>query len=73
MEKATKEDSRVQQDRFWIWRINREENQVVREISNTQEKFDNQKKLQTSIDKAKTVASKIKNRASIKSSDRSPN
>jgi len=73
MEKAAKEDSKVQQDRFWIWRINREENLVVREISNAQEKFDNHKKLQSSIDKAKSVASKIRTRSHVKSPNASPN
>lgn len=73
MEKVKDKDTRVQQDRFWTWRINREENQVIREINQGQERVDNKKRLQFSIDKAKEVASKIKNRICTNSTDGSPN
>lgn len=73
MEKTKEADSRVQQDRFWTWRVNREENRVIQEINQVQERVDNQKRLQTSIEKAKEVASRIKNRNCTNSIERSPN
>jgi hypothetical protein len=60
------EPSHVQSDNFWIWRVNREENLMLKEMTATRENTANLKRLQDSILKAKEVASKIKHRPANK-------
>ena len=62
MEKQS--ETNVQLDKFWIWRVNREENLLLKELSDNRETETNIKRLQTSIVKAKEVAAKIKARSS---------
>ena len=62
MEKEIPKETRVQQDRFWIWRVNREENLAIKEFGNAQERLGNQEKLNLSVAKAKMIAEKIRDR-----------
>lgn len=62
MEKEIPKETRVQQDRFWTWRVNREENLAIKEFGNAQERLGNQEKLNLSVAKAKLIAEKIRDR-----------
>ena len=57
------QETRVQADKFWIWRINREENQLLKEFSSDQSGEANVKRLQESIIKARHVAENIKKKS----------
>jgi hypothetical protein len=63
MEKSTPKETKVQQDRFWTWRVNREENLIIKEFEDIEERSSNQERLQKSIIKAKIVAENLKHRA----------
>ncbi len=62
MEKSIPKETRLQQDRFWIWRVNREENLMIKEFENIEERASNQERLQKSIIKAKIVADHLKHK-----------
>lgn len=62
MEKVIPKETRVQQDKFWTWKVNREENLAINEFSNTQERLKNYERLNLSVAKAKLIAERIKHR-----------
>jgi hypothetical protein len=57
----------VQKDKFWTWRVNREENLMMKEFDYTQERDANKIRLMHSVEKAKEVAAKIRKRPADKS------
>ncbi|OMJ67213.1 hypothetical protein SteCoe_35691 [Stentor coeruleus] len=57
----------VQKDKFWTWRVNREENLMMKEFDYTQERDANQIRLMHSVEKAREVAAKIRKRPADKS------
>ena len=59
----------VQEDKFWIWRVNKEENLMIQELETCKEKEENLKRLHGSIEKAKEVASKIRKRPTEKATN----
>ena len=62
MEKVIPKETRVQQDKFWTWKVNREENLAINEFSNTQERLKNYERINLSVAKAKLIAERIKHR-----------
>lgn len=58
--------SKVQTDKFWIWRINREEDQLIKDIDGNRHNLANCKRLEESIIKAEKTAALIKHRKKLK-------
>ncbi|CAG9314211.1 unnamed protein product [Blepharisma stoltei] len=52
----------VQDDRFWTWRVDREESHLVQLLSQEEDTKSNIDRLQKAVIKAKKVAAKIKSR-----------
>jgi len=61
--------SKVQTDQFWIWRINREEDQLMKDIESNRHNAANCKRLEKSIIKAEKTAALIQNRKKTKKNE----
>ena len=56
------ETTPVQNDKFWTWRVNREEELIMKERDFSEEMVDNVRRLREGVERAREVAAGIKRR-----------